>query len=129
MRTGILTCSLLLVLATGCNETHDGTLDSGPPVDAGGRCDPCEDAVQLRIMGVADPDVISVAGADLVCMDAGSFIYCGIRSLPPGEYTLTVSAPGFTSQDVFFMLSGAIDRPDCDPCQVPFTRLLTLRPE
>ena len=117
---------LFSVLVLGCNESHSGHDDGGPDVDSAVMCGPCDDAVQLRIMGVSDPTSITVDGADLTCTDAGSFVYCGIRSLPPGRYSLTVSAPGMTPEDVFFDLGAPVG--DVCPCVHPFSQLITLRP-
>ncbi len=116
--------------ALGCTSTHEG-IDAGPsPADAG-RCEPCQDVVQLRIMGVDDASQVFVTGAPdgIECVNAGAFVYCGIRDLAPGEYTLTVSADGFMPVDVFFTLEATITTPGCPTCLAPFTTLLTLRPE
>lgn len=122
----------ILAVAAACTDSFEGTEDAGVVPDAAPDCAACQDAVQLRILGVDDPDAIRIDGVsadELVCERSGSFVYCGIRSLPPGEYTLTVRAAGFVPLDVFFTLNLAIERDGCDPCQVPFTRLLTLLPE
>jgi hypothetical protein len=120
----VLLCFLLLF---GCNETHDGMVDAGVEVDSAIHCDPCEDAIQLRIEGVSNPEDIVVEGAELTCMDASPFIYCGIREFPPGEYSLTVSAAGFIPQMLFFSL-GEPNTLDGCTCPSTFSRLVRLRP-
>lgn len=115
------------LLLFGCNVTHEGMDDAGSTEDAAIRCEPCEDAIQLRIEGVSDPDTVVVEGADLVCTDAPPFIYCGIRDFPPGEYSLTVSAAGFIPQTLFFSLGEPTTIDGCT-CPSTFSQLVRLRP-
>ena len=125
MRT-MLGLVLLPALLFGCNESHDGSDDAGPAVDSAVMCEPCEDAVQLRIQGVTDPADVTVDGVEVTCVAAASFVYCGIRTLPPGTYSLTVSAPGMTPERVFFDLGEPTSRvPGCS-CPASFSRLITL---
>jgi len=119
----VLVCALLF----GCNESHDGHDDAGPMVDSAVTCDPCADAVSLRITGVADPADITVEGADVQCVVAGELIYCGIRTLPPGSYALTVSAPGTSPETVFFDVGEPVTIDGCT-CPTTFSRTITLRP-
>ena len=124
----VLSLVLLSASLAGCNESHDGRDDAGSMTDSAVMCLPCDDAVSLRIMGVADPADISVEGADVRCMVAGDgLIYCGIRTLEPGSYSLTVSAPGMAPETLFFDVGEPITIDGCT-CPTTFSRSITLRP-
>lgn len=128
MRKQLSLALLCTFFAFACNETHEGTDDAGVEVDAAIRCEPCEDAIQLRIQGVSNPDDIVVEGAEVTCMDTGDLIYCGIRDIPPGEYSLTVSAPGMIPETFFFSIGEPFTDDAGCTCPSTFSRLITLRP-
>lgn len=126
MMRAIPSLLLLLALLMGCNSSFRG--DAGTEVDASECiCDACEDAIQLRVEGVSDPSLVTIDGLTIECQDSGTFVYCGVPDLPPGDYSLTVSAPGYMSQDVFFTLAAPVTV-GCCTCPSTYSRLITLRP-
>lgn len=132
MRAVLFTSLSLTLLLAGCEcESHEA--DAGPDVDAGqdcSLCPTCDDSIQLRIdaPGVSSSEVM-VSGAMLTCEPAGGFVYCGARSVPPGMYEVTITAPGFMDQQLFFEIDGPLDPDDCCSCPGTFSMLVTLQPE
>lgn len=120
-------CVLLLLLGlTGCTGSH-GTGDGGTSCE-GVICEPCTDAVSLRVLLPNGGGPVTVTGAEgIACEPVGAVIYCGVRTLDAGEYNLTVSAPGYHSETFTFRL-GLEGGSECCPCPGTFSRMLTLEP-
>ncbi len=130
MRALTLLLTLLTTsLAAGCScesfERDAGPMEAG--ADACAACETCQDTVRIRITAAGlTADQVSISGAALSCRDAGSEIYCSSRSIAPGMYELTISAPGYMDQQIFFDLDPPLNPDDCCSCPGTFSQLVTL---
>ncbi|MGE0787345.1 MAG: hypothetical protein AB7S26_16855 [Sandaracinaceae bacterium] len=131
---GPILIATLAVFAASCS-CNSHMLDAGIPIADGGAdaclsCAPCDDTVQIRVdVGGANASEVMVTGAALTCEPAGGFVYCYARDIAPGMYQVTISAPGFMDEQLFFEIDPPLDLDDCCACPSTFSRLLMLRPE
>ncbi len=122
-----MVASLFVLALVGCTDSH-GTLDSGIDCD-GVVCEACTDALSLRVFLPDGGGPVTVEGVDgVTCEPAGAMIYCGLRTLAPGDYNLTVSADGYHPVTLTFRI-GLEGGTDCCPCPGTFSRSLTLSRE
>lgn len=128
---GLILGSLLLA-SCSCNshERDGGPIDMDAGWDACAACPVCQDAIRIRV-GTTDgarPADVMVSGATLDCRPEGSVVYCSARDVPPGMYEVTITAPGYMSQQLFFEIDPPLDPTDCCSCPSSFSMLVTLSP-
>lgn len=123
MRSSIVSLLSLIALA-GCTGSHT-TDDAGMSCD-GVVCEACTDAISLRVVLPEGGGPVTVEGVDgVACEPAGAIIYCGLRTLPAGDYNITVTADGYHPETFAFRL-GLNSGTACCPCPGTFSRTLTL---
>lgn len=128
-RIAVLALSATLLFA--CNLSHDPDECPGGGCEecADVVCEECTDAVSLRVNLIDGGGPVTVGGIDVTCEEVGDIWYCGARSLEDGDYRVSISAPGYQTETIYFTHGGPGSGTACCPCPPTFSRYLTLHRE